>query len=237
MKNISERKGIVIISGGGSGLGKELARQVMNLNKNVMILGRDIEKLNQTAEEFSHMADGTDLIAFKCDISNQNDIDNLASMIDNSGYYVEYLFNNAGKGFFRGVSENRSPVVEEVIGSNFSGLILLTSAIIGLSSLSRTVTIVNIMSTSALLGRGGQTLYCAAKWGARGFTEALRDELKGTGHKVVAVYPGGMKTPFYDGDPRDITSFMDPADVAAQIAQAVFDTKGVFVSDITIQRP
>jgi short-subunit dehydrogenase len=94
------------------------------------------------------------------------------------------------------------------------------------------------MSTSALLGRATETVYCAAKWVARGFTEALRAELKGTNRRIVAVYPGGMNTPFLpDKKGKDISDFMNPADVAEQIAHAVYGSDSIMVTDITINRP
>ena len=76
-------------------------------------------------------------------------------------------------------------------------MILLTSEILQLTPEEEELTIVNIMSTSALIGRAEETIYCAAKWGARGYTEALRTELKGTKRNIIAVYPGGMKTDFW----------------------------------------
>ena len=83
-----------------------------------------------------------------------------------------------------------------------------------------------------------ETIYCAAKWGARGYTEALRTEFKGTNRNIIAVYPGGMKTDFWKipGQNRDISSFMNPAEVAEKIVNAVIVTDKMFVTDITINR-
>lgn len=237
MMHQTNKTNVTIISGGGSGLGKELASEALSRGKNVIILGRDEKKLHRSAEELkSHEKEGS-ITPFRCDIISQSDIDSLSDMLIKNKYTIDFLFNNAGTGYFKKVTENRSPDVERIVGSNFTGLILLTSAVMRLADEATPITIVNVMSTSALMGRGNQTVYCAAKWGARGFTEALRDEFKGTQNRVIAIYPGGMKTPFYDGDPRDVSSFMDPADVAGQIARVVFDQKNILVSDITILRP
>jgi short-subunit dehydrogenase len=94
------------------------------------------------------------------------------------------------------------------------------------------------MSTSALCGRDKETIYCAAKWGARGYTEALRTELKGTKRNIIAVYPGGMKTDFWkiQGQDRDISGFMDPKEVAEKIVNAVIVKDKMLVTDITISR-
>jgi short-subunit dehydrogenase len=151
---------------------------------------------------------------------------------------VEYLFNNAGMGLFTKAQNSTSALIDTLFEANLKGMILLTSEILRITPGYQELTIVNIMSTSALLGRAEETIYCAAKWGARGYTEALRTELKGTKRNIIAVYPGGMKTDFWNipGQNRDISTFMDPAEVAEKIVNAVIVTDKMFVTDITINR-
>lgn len=237
MKN-NESYHFSVISGGGSGLGYALASEVVNRQKKVIILGRDESKLIEAAERLTENKKGALVIPFPCDISKQEDIDLLAGFVVENGYAIDFLFNNAGTGSFGNAAGNRSPRVEEILGSNLTGMILLTSAVLSLTPKENRVTIVNIMSTSALVGRSTETVYCAAKWGARGFTEALRVELRGSNRRVVAVYPGGMNTPFWDeAKGKDVSDFMNPADVAEQIAYAVFSDSKIMVTDITINRP
>lgn len=92
-------------------------------------------------------------------------------------------------------------------------------------------TIVNVLSTAALIGKVNETVYCAAKWGARGYSEALKAEAKGTKARIIAAAPGGMNTPFW---PEPRPEFMDPADVAATIVDAI--DRPVDVSEIVITR-
>jgi short-subunit dehydrogenase len=129
-------------------------------------------------------------------------------------------------------------MIDNIFEANLKGMILLTSEILRITPEKEELTIVNIMSTSALLGRDQETIYCASKWGARGYTEALRTELKGKKRNIIAVYPGGMKTDFYEaaGADRDISEFMDSTEVAEKIINAVLFNKGLIVSDLTITR-
>jgi short-subunit dehydrogenase len=92
-------------------------------------------------------------------------------------------------------------------------------------------TIVNVLSTAALIGKANESVYCAAKWGARGYTESLKAEAKGTKARIIAVAPGGMRTPFW---PEPRPSFMDPDDVAATIIDAI--RRPVDISEIVITR-
>ena len=173
-----------------------------------------------------------------CNIGNEEDVRKVGEYLTNNDLSVEYLFNNAGMGLFTKADTSTSAMIDTVFEANLKGMILLTSEILRLTPEEEELTIVNIMSTSALFGRAEETIYCAAKWGARGYTEALRTELKGTKRNIIAVYPGGMRTDFWKipGQNRDISSFMDPAEVAEKIVNAVIVTDKMFVTDITINR-
>lgn len=230
-------KKICLISGGTSGLGLEIAKMLLQSGKNVIVLGRRQEKVESAASELNKYGSGM-AQARVCNIGNENDVRSTGKYIKEMGYSVEYLFNNAGSGLFTAAETSTSELIDRVFEANLKGMILLTSEVLRHTPGEEELTIVNIMSTSALFGRAEETIYCAAKWGARGYTEALRTELKGTNRNIIAVYPGGMKTDFWNipGQKRNTSSFMDPAEVAEKIVHAVIVTDKMFVTDITINR-
>jgi short-subunit dehydrogenase len=229
---------ISVISGGTSGLGLEIADLLIKSGKNVLILGRNSGRLAESSARLKKSIKNNTMHAMVCNIGNESDIKNVGIYLEENLYSVDYLFNNAGKGLFTKADKSTSDLIEKVFEANIKGMILLTSEILRITPEAEELTIVNIMSTSALLGRAEETIYCAAKWGARGYTEALRTELKGTKRNIIAVYPGGMMTDFWNipGQNRDISSFMDPAEVAEKIVHAVLVTDKMFVTDITINR-
>jgi uncharacterized protein len=229
---------ISVISGGASGLGFEIASLLVKNGKNVVILGRNNEKLARALEKLKEIAVGSQTDAVICNIGNECDIKKVGDYIIRNQFVTEYLFNNAGMGLFVKADALTSAMVDKVFEANVKGMILLTSEILKLTPVEEELTIVNIMSTSALLGRSEETIYCAAKWGARGFTEALRIELRGTKRNIIAVYPGGMRTDFWNmpGQIRDLSAFMDPALVAEKIVNAVLLSDKMLVTDITINR-
>ena len=101
--------------------------------------------------------------------------------------------------------------------------------------------IVNIMSSAALIGNKQEAVYCATKWGEKGYTESLKVAYKGTSVKVIGVYPGGINTNFYKNS-RDYVSeekqasFMNPKDVAEIILSNVMSDKNLTVADLIIER-
>lgn len=231
-------KKISVISGGTSGLGLELADLLLRSGKNILILGRNNKKLADASSRLKENSGNLMSESLICNIGKEEEVRKVGDFLTSSGYTVEYLFNNAGAGLFTKAQNSTSALIDTLFEANLKGMILLTSEILRVTPEDEELTIVNIMSTSALLGRADETIYCAAKWGARGYTEALRTELKGTKRNIIAVYPGGMRTNFWDipGQTRDISSFMDPAEVAEKIVNAVIVTDKMFVTDITINR-
>ncbi len=229
---------VCIISGGSTGLGLSLAAKLLNAGMNIIILGRDSNKLIETAEWLQTGMDYYRVTPVTCNIGNEKDVHKLGDYIKSQDLEVEYLFNNAGTGNFAKAEVSDSEMVDKVFEANLKGLILLTSEILRITPDKAELTIVNIMSTSALYGRAEETIYCAAKWGARGYTEALRTELKGTKRNIIAVYPGGMKTDFWKapGQNRDISDFMDPDEVAEKIVNTVMVSEKMVVTEITINR-
>ncbi|MCJ7448176.1 MAG: SDR family oxidoreductase [Bacteroidales bacterium] len=231
-------KKITIISGGSGGLGLAIAELVVKSGKDVLILGRDSEKLTLTARKLNRTSEKADISTLICNIGNETDVRRVGKYLTEHKIVTEYLFNNAGRGLFTKASTSTAAMIDDVFEANLKGMILLTSEILRITPEQEELTIVNIMSTSALYGRDEETIYCAAKWGARGYTEALRIELKGTKRNIIAVYPGGMKTDFWKvpGQNRDISGFMDPSEVAEKIVNTVLFNKGLVVSDLTINR-
>ena len=231
-------KKISVISGGSSGLGLEIADLFLRSGKNVLILGRNREKIASATSRLKKNAGNCLTEAFICNVGKEEDVKKVGEFLKTNSYSVEYLFNNAGIGLFAKAHMSTSALIDTIFEANVKGMILLTSQILSLTPEEEELTIVNIMSTSALLGRAEETIYCASKFGARGYTEALRTELKGSKRNIIAVYPGGMKTDFWNipGQNRDISTFMDPAEVAEKIVNAVIVTDKMFVTDITINR-
>jgi len=229
---------ISVISGGTSGLGFEIAKLIVKSGRNVLILGRSEDKMKSSLAGLKEIAGSIHVDGLLINIGKESDINQISKYLKENYLTVEYLFNNAGMGLFVKADKSTSSLIDQVFEANIKGMILMTSKILGITPEEEELTIVNIMSTSALLGRAEETIYCAAKWGARGYTEALRTELKGKKRNIIAVYPGGMKTGFWKipGQNRDITSFMDPAEVAEKIVNAVIVTDKMFVTDITINR-
>ena len=101
--------------------------------------------------------------------------------------------------------------------------------------------IANVMSTAATRGNPNESVYCATKWGEKGYTKSLQAAYKGTSVKIVGVYPGGIDTPFYR-DSHDYVSeekqhtFMRADQLAEVILFNLVNKANLTVTDIEINR-
>lgn len=143
---------------------------------------------------------------------------------------IDLLVNCAGVGIFGPAGSYDDAAIAAIIGANLIATINFCELIFPRFK-EHGGTIVNVLSTAALTGKPNESVYCAAKWGARGYGEALKAEAKGTKARIIAVAPGGMNTPFW---PEARAAFMDPADVAATIIDAI--KRPVDISEIVITR-
>lgn len=223
---------IIIVTGGTSGLGKELIKESVKRGYYICNLARNIDKMKNLDNEFKENYKGYigDVTDEKFVSQSINDISKLGN--------IYALINCAEKGYFKLATDYTS---NEIDGSlmGLKGMILCSKEVLKAKE-NKDVKIVNIMSSAALKGNKNESVYCAAKWGERGFTESLKAEYKGTSVKVIGVYPGGMNTEFWNNS-RDYinedksNTFMNPSDVAKVILDNI-SYDNLKVSDITIER-
>lgn len=226
-------KNIMIVTGGTSGLGLELVKQGLERELFVCNIGRNEEKMNELAKSFKENYQG-----FCGDVSDEDFMINTIEEINKLGK-ISILINNAGEPSFRLPTEYRKNDIEKCF-KGLQGMIIASTQVLKVAQ-EKDLKIVNIMSSAALRGNKQESVYCATKWGERGYTESLKAAYKGTSVKVIGVYPGGINTNFYNNS-RDYVSeekqdsFMNPAEVADVIMQNVLNKNNLTIADIVIER-
>lgn len=172
------------------------------------------------------------------DVSDEEFVTNSIKEISKLGN-IKYLINNAEKACFKSPSQYTKSDIDLSL-TGLKGMILCSTETLKAKNESD-VKIINVMSSAALKGNKQEALYCATKWGERGYTESLKVAYKGTSVKIIGVYPGGMNTEFWN-DSRDYvaeeksSSFMNPKDVAKVILDNVMSYDNLNVADIIIER-
>ncbi|MEH6990857.1 SDR family NAD(P)-dependent oxidoreductase [Cytobacillus firmus] len=205
----------VIITGAGSGLGKELALLFAGQGFHIILTGRTLDKL-QSVEQEIHEAGGS-AQSYTLDITQSKDISKLITQIQN--HELHGLINNAGIGHFGPVNSLTEQNIQDMFDTNTLGTIYMTKAVLPLLKEKNEGLLMNIISTAGLKGKVNESVYVASKFAVRGFTESLQKELENTNIKVKAVYMGGMDTPFWDESDhiKDKSRLRSPKEVAEMI--------------------
>jgi short-subunit dehydrogenase len=185
----------IIVTGAGSGLGKELAVLFSKKGFHILLTGRTIEKLTAAKQEIEASGGKADILPL--DIRNNEDVLKKINEIS-STYEISGLINNAGLGYFGPFVEMDEQQISEMLDTNILGTILMTKAVLPLLPKNGEGRIMNIISTAGLRGKVNEAVYVASKFAVRGFTESLQKEYENSSIKFNAVYMGGMNTPFWD---------------------------------------
>ncbi len=227
-------KKIAIVTGSALGLGFELARQLVD--KGWFVAGIDFNAQRQA--ELEQMFDSGDYKAFVGDVSDETFVKESVKQIREIGH-IDLLINNAGQPSFKKPVAYEGADIDKCL-KGLKGMILWSVETLKADD-ERDLKIANVMSTAATRGNAGESVYCATKWGEKGYTMSLKAAYKGSSVKVVGVYPGGIDTEFYR-DSHDYVSeekqksFMSPADLAQVMLFNLVNDANLTVSDILIER-
>ncbi|MBN8192734.1 SDR family oxidoreductase [Bacillus sp. NTK074B] len=203
-----------IITGGGSGLGKELGKILSKQGFQIFLVGRSEDTLKEASAEIKH--EGGEASFATLDIRSKVEIKKFLEQ-HFTNRHISLLIHNAGVGFFGPFNESTDDELVTMFETNALGPIRLTKAI--LPQLEQDSTIINIISTAGLRGKKNESLYVASKFALRGFGESLQKEYEGTGLRIVNAYMGGMNTPFWDNSDHisDPSRLRSPREVAEMI--------------------
>ena len=180
-----------IITGAASGIGRAVAQCLARRGCHLALADVNEAGLEETARS---CATGTRITYHRLDVSEREAIAAFPDVVRSAHPRIDLLVNNAGVavgGTFEQVAEAD---FDWLIAINFFGVVRMTRAFLPLLKASDDARIVNLSSIFGIIAPPGQTAYCASKFAVRGFSESLRQELKGTNVGVTVVHPGGVAT-------------------------------------------
>ena len=193
MRSLDDK--VVVITGAGSGIGRELAMNAAAKGGVLALSDIDEVGLAETAARArTRMA--REIRTDRLDVRNRDAMTAYATSVKEQFGRVNVLVNNAGVALHGDFEEMDYHDFEWVMAVNFWGVVQGSKEFLPHLIESGDGHLVNISSLFGLMGMPGQTAYNASKFGVRGFTEALRQEMLVAGHpvQVSCVHPGGIRT-------------------------------------------
>lgn len=217
-----------VVTGASSGLGKAVTKILAENGWKVFALARNINKVDFNKQ----------VTKITCNIRDLSEIDQAFAEIDKNTKTIDLLVNCAGKGLVKTFEDTTREEIMDIFGVNLKGNIYIAQEVYKRMIPQQKGHIINVGSTSSIKAREMEVLYCASKWGLRGFTESLRLEAKQHKITITGVYPGGMSSENFWGivPGKDLSSYMNPKAVAEQIMNIV-NQEGVALAEVVIERP
>lgn len=184
---------VIIVTGGGSGMGRELALHL--LAKGAKVVAIDINE-SSLQETVSLAGDNKNsLSAFVVNITDKSAVEEMLNNVIAHYGYVDGIINNAGiiQPFVK-VNALGYDAIERVMNVNFYGTLYMVKTILPHLLTRPEAHIMNISSMGGFLPVPGQAIYGASKAAVKLLTEALHSELASTNVKVTVVFPGAVNT-------------------------------------------
>lgn len=196
---------VVIITGGGSGLGRAAAVAIAKLGGNLVLVDMNKEGLEDSKKEILDEAPDATIEMVEANVTNEEDVKNYVHITFDKFGRIDGFFNNAGIEGKQNETENYgSDEFEKVVNVNLNGVFYGMKHVLKVMKEQGSGSIVNTASVGGIRGVGNQSGYAASKHGVVGLTRNSGIEYGQYGISINAIAPGAIMTPMVEGSLKQI---------------------------------
>ena len=192
----------VLVTGASGGAGEAIAKAMAKAGGRVLLLARREDELHRVADEIRQTAG--EARAYPVDLTNASSVMEVAQRIKAEVGTPDIIINNAGSGKWRFVEETSPEEAVQMMTLPYFAAFHVTRAFMPEMLQRNSGHIVNISSVGSRFVWPGATAYLAARWAMRGFAEALRADLYGTGIGVTLYESAVIKSPYWEHNPGSL---------------------------------
>lgn len=186
-----------LITGASSGIGLVFAEELARQNKNLVLVARSGNKLEQIADKLQ--SESSIIVkTIPQDLTENNAVDRIFTQLETENITIDFLINNAGFGDYGLFSQTEWSKQEKMIQLNILALVELVHKYLPIMIDRGSGKIINVASIAAFQSMPYVSVYAATKAFVLNFTEALWAENQNTGVKFLALCPGPTKTEFFN---------------------------------------
>jgi len=186
----------VLLTGATGGMGKSFSQLLFNHGANLLLIGRDRNKLNELKTELlaSNFTATNKVEIFAVDLVDSKQRQALIDYLSTLTFEIDLLINNAGISQLSFLEQTTENEINRIISTNTIAPIQLTQSLLPMLLKQKSAQIINIGSTFGSIGFPGYSTYCASKFALRGFSQAMSRELADTNVTVKYLSPRATKT-------------------------------------------
>ena len=219
----------VLVTGSSSGIGYEITSKLLDLGAKVIGIARNHDRSRLENKNYT---------TYKCDVSDHHKLENLLKQILKKHPQINCFISNAGYGDF-GPLENFSTLqIKNFIATNLTSHMVITKLLLPHFKRIKIGDIIFIGSEAGLSGAKNGSLYCTAKFGLRGFSEALSKDVANKNIRVSIINPGMIRTDFFENlnfEPgNDEENAINIKDVSSTVAYILDLSRNTIVDEINL---
>ena len=224
-----------IITGGSTGIGKNISILLSQHQYDIILISRNKDSLELVKEEIKKINNNCEIIP--ADLSKTEDFKKIFSKLKEINN-IDVLVNNAGVGIFNKIENISSEEWDIQMDTNLKGAFLITKGIVPGMIKNKSGKIIFINSVAGLNPYPYSSAYVASKYGLRGFSSSLREELREHNIKVISIHPGAIDTPFWNNVKSDFPreEMLSAKDVSLSVVNAILAPNNVVQEELIIRR-
>jgi len=219
----------VLVTGSSSGIGYEITTKLLDLGAKVIGIARNHDRSKLENKNY---------ITYNCDVSVHKKLEILLKQILKNHPQINCLISNAGYGDF-GPLENFSTLqIDNFMATNLTSHLVITKLLLPHFKRNKKGDIIFIGSEAGLLGAKNGSLYCAAKFGLRGFSEALSKDVANKNIRVTIINAGMVRTDFFENlnfEPgSDEKNSISIKDISSTVAYILTLSRNTIVDEVNL---
>jgi NAD(P)-dependent dehydrogenase (short-subunit alcohol dehydrogenase family) len=229
MRKLADR--LVLITGANRGIGFAISQALAREGARVLMVGRNRRRVEAAAKRA-----GARAVPLVADVTKPAEVRRLFARVRRRFGRLDALVNNAGVFTCKPFARTTLREFRSNLDANLTSIFLCTQAALPLLERGRDAHVVSVLSIAALQAFPNNAAYCAAKFGARGLMNVLREELRPKKIRVTSILPGSTDTRLVNAFdfPFDRRKLLKPRDVAEMVAAVLTRSSHALVEEIVM---